>query len=177
MLRTLTRSLTVVLMAVLAAAPATMAEDKVTGQFALDFNGCWPGAASDEVPIWVGTIDLGGDVHDMVFFNLGDGRPPFSQDPPEGSGTFIEIWAVYDGLGLAFDGECALESFEGDLVMWGHDAGLSRFDAQEYAMTGTVVEAFGDYADLAGAGVAMSGTFTVDDDGNPLTAPGVIEIG
>mgnify|MGYP001811920828 CR=1 FL=1 len=61
--------------------------------------------------------------------------------------------------------------------MWGHDAGLSQYDAQQSAMTGTVVEAYGDYADLAGKDVVMSGTFTVDDEGNPLTAPGVIEIG
>jgi hypothetical protein len=177
MLRTLTLNPALVLMAVLAAAPATMAQDDVTGEFDLDFNGCWPGAASDEVPIWVGTIDIDGDVNDMAFFNLGDGRPPLSQDPPEGSGAFIEIWAVYDGLQVAYDEECAPLTWEGSLVMWGHDAGLSQYDAQEYAMTGTVLEAFGDYADLAGKDVVMSGTFTVDDEGNPLTAPGVIEIG
>jgi len=39
------------------------------------------------------------------------------------------------------------------------------------------VEAFGDYADLAGSDVAMSGTFTLTEDGAPLTAPGVLEIG
>ena len=176
MLRKPTLSLSLVLMAVLAVAPATMAQDKVTGEFDLDFNGCFAGSG-DEVPVWVGTIDIDGDVNDMVFFNLGDGRPPLSQDPRKESGAFIEIWAIYDGLGIAFDEECALESFEGDLVMWGHDAGLSQYDAQEYAMTGYVAEAFGDYADLAGKDVAMSGTFSVDEEGNPLTAPGVLEIG
>ena len=176
MLRKLPLSLSLVLMAVLAIAPAALAQDKVKGEFDLDFNGCFAGP-SDEVPVWVGTIDIDGDVHDMAFFNLGDGRPPLSQDPPEGSGAFIEIWAVYDVLEITFDDECALESFGGDLVMWGHDAGLSQYDAQEYAMTGDVVEAFGDYADLAGRDVAMSGTFTVDEEGNFLTAPGALEIG
>ena len=176
MLRKLTASLSLVLMAVLAVVPAATAQDKTTGEFDLSWNGCWTGP-SDQVPDWVGTIDLDGDVHDMVFFNLGNGRPPLSQDLPEGSGAFLEIWAVYDGLEIGFDEECALTTYAGDLVMWGHDAGLSQYDAQEYAMTGTVVEAFGDYADLAGSGVAMSGTFTVDEEGNPLTAPGVLEIG
>jgi len=171
-----TLSVSLVLMAGLAAAPATMAQDNVTGEFALDFNGCFKGPG-DEIPVWVGTIDIDGDVNDMAFFNLGDGRPPLSQDPPEGSGAFIEIWTVYDGLEIAYDEECVPLTWEGDLVMWGHDAGLSQYDAQEYAMTGTVVEAFGDYADLAGKDVVMSGTFSVDEEGNPSTAPGVIEIG
>jgi hypothetical protein len=175
MLRSLSASVIVVLMAVLAAAPVTVAQDKVTGEFDLGWNACFAGPG-DEVPDWVGTIDFEGDVYDMVFFNLGDGRPP-AQDVPEGSGAFIEIWAVYDGLELTYDDECATETYAGDLVMWGHDAGLSDYQAQEYAMTGTVVEAFGDYADLAGQPVAMSGTFTLTEDGAPLTAPGTIEIG
>lgn len=175
MLRKLTASLSLVLTAVLTVGPAAMAQDKVTGEFDLSWNGCWEGPG-DEVPDWIGTVDLDGDVYDMVFFNLGDGRPPLSQDLPEGSGAFIEIWAVVDGLEITYDEECATETYEGDLVMWGHDAGVSVYDAQEYAMTGAIVEAFGDYADLVGCDVAMSGTFTVDEQGNPLTAPGVIEI-
>lgn len=177
MLRKLALSPSLVLMAVLVVAPAAMAEDKVKGEFDLAWNGCFEGP-NDEVPDWIGTIDLDGDVYDMVFFNLGDGRPP-NQDLPEGSGAFIEIWAVYDGLELAYDEECATETYEGDLVMWGHDAGVSDRVAKEYAMTGTVAEAFGDYADLAGQPVAMSGTFTLTDDDppGPLTAPGVLEIG
>jgi len=175
MLRKLALSLSLVLMAVLAAAPAVMAQDKVTGEYDLAWNTCWPGP-QDEVPDWIGTVDIDGDVHDIVFFLLGNGRPP-GQELPEGSGAFIEIWAIYDGFDATFDDECALEALEGDLVIWGHDAGVSNYDAQEYAMTGTVVEGFGDYSDLAGADVVMSGTFTVDDEGNPLTAPGTIEIG
>lgn len=175
MLRKLVLGLSLVLMAVLAAAPAAMAEDKVTGEFDLAWNACFE-APGDEVPDWIGTIDLDGDAYDMVFFNLGEGRPP-NQDLPEGSGAFIEVWAVYDGLEIAYDEECATETYDGDLVMWGHDAGVSDYDAQQYAMTGMVVEAFGDYADLAGSDVAMSGTFTLTEDGAPLTAPGVLEIG
>ena len=174
MLRKLLLSLSLVLMALLATAPAAMA-GKAGGAYDLSWNECWQ-APTDEVPDWIGTVDLDGDEHDIVFFFLGDGMPP-ATGVPEGQGSFIEIWAVYDGLDITFDAECALETFAGDLVMWGHDAGVSDYEAQEYAMTGTVVEAFGDYADLAGESVAMSGTFTMDDEGNFLTAPGVIEIG
>jgi hypothetical protein len=163
------------LVATFALAPTAMAQEKVTGAFDLDWNSCWA-APGDEVPDWVGSIDLGGDVHDMVFFNLGDGLPP-GLEVAEGSGAFIEIWAVYDGLELAYDDACAPTTYEGELVMWGHDAGISHYDAKEYAMNGTVVEAFGDYADLAGSDVAMSGTFTTTEDGAPLTAPGMLEIG
>jgi hypothetical protein len=172
MIRRILLSLSLVLTAVLALAPASMAQDKVTGAFDLTWNGCWEGP-NDEVPDWIGTIDIDGDVHDMVFFNLGDGRPPNN----DLDGAFIEIWAVYDGLEIAYGEECATETYEGDLVMWGHDAGVSDFEAQTYSMAGTVVEAFGDYADLAGQPVAMSGTFTLSDEGAPLTAPGVLEIG
>jgi hypothetical protein len=168
-------SLSLPVIAALALAPAAMAQDKVSGDVALDWNACFQ-APGDEVPDWVGTVDFDGDVHDMIFFNLGDGRPP-NHDPAEGMGAFIEIWAVYDGLELTYGDDCAPETFDGDLVMWGHDAGLSDREAQEYSMTGSVVEAFGDYADLTGQPIYMSGTFTLTDEGAPLTAPGVIEIG
>jgi len=158
--------------AVLALAPATMAQDQVTGDFELDWNACWAGPG-DEVPDWVGTVDIDGTAYDMVFFNLGDGSPPGH----DRDGSFIEIWAIYDGLQLDFDADCAAVTYAGDLAMWGHDAGISDFEAKSYSMTGSVVEGFGDYADLTGESVAMQGTFTLDPDGNPLTAPGVIEIG
>ena len=172
MLRKWLVGMSLTLMAVLALAPATIAQDKVTGEFDLTWNGCWEGP-TDEVPDWVGTIDIDGDVHDMLFWNLGDGRPPNS----DLDGSFIEIWAVYDDLDLTFSDDCTMETLDGDLVMWGHDAGRSDMDAQEYRMSGTVVEAFGDYSDLAGQPLVMSGTFTLTDDGAPLTAPGLLEIG
>ena len=175
MVRKLTSGLSLVLVAVLAVAPAAMAQDKVTGEFDLDWNGCWQGP-NDEVPDWIGTIDIDGAAYDMVFFNLGDGRPP-GQDLEQPLGPFIEIWAVYDGLDVAYDEECATETYDGESVMWGHDAGVVDFEAKEYAMTGTVVEAIGDYGDLTGQPVVMSGTFTLSPEGAPETAPGVIEIG
>ena len=173
MVRKLALGLSLALTASLVVTPVAMAQDKVTGAFDLDWNACWEGP-TDEVPDWIGTIDLDGDAYDMLFFNLGDGRPP-NQELAAPLGPFIEIWAVYDGLDISFDEDCAMEAFEGDLVMWGHDAGVSDSDAQEYEMAGTVVEAFGDHADLAGSDVVMSGSFTLTPDGAPLTAPGVLE--
>ena len=153
MLRKLAPILALVLMAVLTVAPASMAQEKVTGEFDLTWNGCWEGP-TDEIPDWIGTIDIDGDVYDMLFFNLGDGRPP-NHDLAAPLGPFIEIRAVYDGLEIAFDEECVMEAFEGDMVMWGHDAGVSDSDAKEYAMTDTVVGAYGDYADLTGESLVM----------------------
>lgn len=175
MLRKSAVGLALALSASLAFVPAALATETITGEVDLAWNRCFE-APGDEVPDWVGTVDFDGDVHDMVFFNLGDGRPP-NHDPEDGMGAFIEIWAIYDGLELVYDDGCAPQTHEGDLVMWGHDAGLSDREAQKYSMNGTVVEAFGDYADLAGQPLFMSGTFTLTDEGGPATAPGVIEIG
>jgi len=54
---------------------------KAVGNVDLSWNDCWQ-APSDEVPDWVGTVDMDGTVYDLVFFNIGDGRPP-QQDPPK----------------------------------------------------------------------------------------------
>lgn len=173
MLRKLAPILSLVLMAVLAAAPAATAEDKTEGAFDLVWNACYEGPG-EEIPDWIGTIDFDGDVYDMVFFNVGSGRPPNHKvEAPLGS--FNEIWAVYDGLELVFDEECAVETFEGDLVLWGLDRGMSNADLAEYQMIGTVEEAVGDFDGLAGKNVSMSGTFYQEDE--KTYAPGVLEIG
>ncbi len=174
MLRKLALILSLVLMAVLAAAPAAMAEDKVQGTFDLTWNDCFTGPG-EEIPDWIGTADIDGDAYDMLFFNVGDGRP--SNHPvAEGTGAFNEVWAIYDGLELVFDEECAVETFEGDLVLWGLDHGTSDLVAATYVMIGLVMEAVGPFDGLAGKGVSMSGTFAENEDG-VLEAPGVLEIG
>ena len=166
--------LSLVLMAVLAVAPATAAEDKVQGTFDLTFNACYE-APGEEIPDWIGTIDIDGDAYDMLFFKVGTGRPP-NHPAAEGTGAFNEIWAVYDGLELVFDEECAVETFDGDLVLWGLDHGTSDRVAATYAMTGAVMEAVGPFDGLAGKEVSMSGTFFENEEG-VMQAPGVLEIG
>lgn len=174
MLRKLAAMLSLTLMAVLVAVPSTSAQDKTEGTFDLVFNDCAV-IPSETIPDWIGTAEIDGNVHDMLFFNLGIGRPP-GQALEAPLGSFIEVWAIYDGVEVVFDEDCAMEKLEGDLLLWGHDYGVGDGDAAEFAMTGTVVEAFGEYADLAGSDIEMSGTFYVNDDGRDQ-APGVFTIG
>jgi|GEM_PF-1573423 len=176
MLRKSLMSASLALMAVLAVAPATMAQDKLEGTMNLAWNECYPGAPNLEVPDWVGTVDFDGDVYDIIFFNVRPGWPP-GHVPAEGFNPFIEVWAVYDGLELVFDDECAMETLQGNLVMWGHDAGRTNKETKEYAATGYVLEALEAFDGLAGSGMAMSGTVLFTEEGAPSTAPGILQIG
>jgi hypothetical protein len=156
----------------LLAAPAATAQDKLAGTMDISWNGCWAGPG-EAVPDWVGTADIDGAAYDIIFFNIGSGRPPtLALEPPQMSAH--EIWAIYDGLELVFDEECAVETFEGDVVMWGHDYGVANFaESPEYVLSGTIREAFGDYADLAGHGITFTGTVEFDPDtGGPQSSSG-----
>lgn len=172
--RKLTTGSALALTATLAMAPAAMAQAEVSGDFDLLWNACWEGP-TEAVPDWIGTIDLGDDTYDMLFFNVGTGHPP-GHAVEEPLGSFLEVWAVYDWLELVHGADCALEKLEGDLVMWGHDYGTGNTDTATYAMTGTVVEGFGDYADLAGHEVEMSGTFFHDKELGLDRAPGEFSV-
>jgi len=175
-MRKLAFSLSLVLMAALAVAPATTAQDKVEGTMDLAWNECYPGPPSLEVPDWVGTVDFDGDVYDIIFFNLRPGFPP-GHEPDEGYNPFIEAWAVYDGLELVFDDECAMETLEGNLVMWGHDAGRTDKATKEYAATGNVLAAVEAFDGLAGSDMAMNGTVLFTEENAPESAPGILQIG
>ena len=174
MLRKLPLGLAPAVVAAVALAPAATAESMATGEFDLTWNDCFtqPG---EEIPDWIGTIDFDGDVYDMVFFNVGNGAPP-NYPIPEGTGMFNEVWAVYDGLDIAFDEACALQTYEGDLVLWGLDHGTADETAAAYEMTGEVMEAVGPFEGLAGESLYMSGTFFATEDG-VTKAPGTLEIG
>ena len=63
------------LAAALVAAPAAAATDTSTGAFDLLWNDCFTGPG-EEVPDWIGTVDFDGTVYDILFFNVGTGRPP-----------------------------------------------------------------------------------------------------
>jgi len=165
-------SLTLGLM-LLAAAPTTMSEHEVSGTYELIWNACYGAPPSEEVPDWIGTADIDGAAYDILFFNIGSGRPPtLALEPPQMAAH--EIWAIYDGLELVFDEECAIETFESDVVLWGHDYGVANFaENPEFVLSGLVREAFGEFADLAGHGITFTGTVEFDPDpGGPQSSPG-----
>ena len=176
MMGKLAACLSLVLLAVLVVAPATAAQNKLEGKMDLSWNACYPGAPSLEVPDWVGTVDFEGDTYDIIFFNVRPGYPS-AYAPDEGYNPFVEAWAVYDGLELAFDEECAMETLDGELVMWGHDSGRTDTATKEYAATGYVLGALAAFDGLAGREMAMGGTVLFTDEGAPDTAPGTLEIG
>ena len=167
-----------ILVAVLTIAPATLAQDRLSGPMDLSWNPCYGAPPSEEIPDWIGTVALDGKVYDLLFFNVGTGRPPTDRvEAPELS--VHELWVLYDGLELVFDEECALQTFEGSAVMWGHDYGLANFaEGPEFYMAGTVLEASGDFADLVGSPMEVSGVLEVDaETGAPTGAPGELSIG
>ena len=175
MLRRLSFTLSLPLVAILAMAPATLAEGTLTGEMNLEWNACYGAPPSEEVPDWIGTVEFDDVVYDILFFNVGTGRPPTLPplEPPMMSAS--EIWAIYDGLELVYDDECAIETFEGDIVLWGHDYGEATLP--DFVLNGTVIEASGDFANLAGHDVTISGTVELTEDGAPLAAPGEFVIG
>jgi hypothetical protein len=175
MMRKIPVSLSVTLVAVLAVAPAAMAQYPVEGEFDLTWNECYGQPPDQEMPNWIGTVDIDGAVYDILFWNVGSGWPP-GHAPVEPFAPFNEVWAVYDGLELVFGGDCAMETLQGDLVLWGHGAGLLDRDTMEYTATGNVVEAFAGFDGLAENGVSMSGSVEAADDGT-RTSPGTLQIG
>ena len=76
---------------------------------------------------------------------------------PESVRPFREVWAVYDGLEVAFDDECALATFEGAPIMWGLNAGRTNAETMEYAATGIVMEALGAFDGVLGTGLLEAG--------------------
>ena len=175
MLRKLLLSLSMVLIAVLAVAPATMAQDKLEGTMDLARNECYDVSHGEGVFSWSGTVDFDGDVYDVVFWSVGGGLP-LGYAPAEGFGPFNEVWAVYDGLEVAFDDDCEVATFEGDPILWGLNAGLVDTETMGYAATGLVTGAHGAFDGLVGNDMAMNGTIVTADDG-ARTAPGTLVIG
>ena len=175
MMRKFVLSLSLMLMAVLATAPATMAQDRLEGTMELDRNECYDVSHGDGVFSWSGTVDFEGDVYDIVFWSVGGGLP-LGYAPAEGYGPFNEVWAAYDGLEVAFDEACQIASFEGDPVLWGVNAGLVDTESMDYAATGVVIGAQDAFDGHAGSDMAMEGAIVTAED-ETRTAPGVLLIG
>ena len=154
MFRKLPLALVLVLAAILVAAPAALAGNKVSGTMALDFNG--PGN-----PVWVGTVTIDGTAYGMEFYNEGTGKP-FDEDPNSSAHFFEETWVIYDGS---------------EVVLSGYDRGMVSWKNDKYHMSGYVEVAEGPFAGLEGRNVYMRGTITwVGPGGPPDTAPGIFRV-
>lgn len=175
MIRNLPISLVAVLIAIMAVAPAAIAQDGLKGTMDLARNECYDVSHGDGVYSWSGTVDFDGDVYDVVFWSVGGGLP-LGYAPADGYGPFNEVWAVYDGLDVAFDADCEVATFEGDPVLWGVNAGLVDTETMGYAATGLVIEAAGPFDGHGGSAMAMEGAIVVADD-DTRTAPGTLLIG
>lgn len=176
MIRRLVMSLSLVLLAAVAVAPATLAQDKLEGTANWTFNECYPGPPNEEIPIWIGTIDFDGEVYDALSWNVGTGRP-YGHMPAEGYMPFNEVFVVYRDLELVLGPECTVEQLEGDVLMWGHDGGLTDTATAEYSAIGFIMEASEGFDGLAGSPMSMSGTIVFGPDGVPLSASGPFDIG
>ena len=175
MRRILVFSLSLALVAALAVAPATTAQEKLEGTMDLTRTECYDLPHGEGVYPWSGTVDFDGDVYDIVFWSVGGGLP-LGYAPAEGFGPFREVWAVYEGVDVAFDDACEIATFEGDPVMWGLNAGLVDTETMDYSATGVVIEAAGAFSGLGGSDMAMNGAIVSAEDGT-RTAPGTLEIG
>ena len=175
MMRKLPTSMALALGAALGIAPATTAQGQVEGTMDLAWIDCYLVSLTPDNFPWFGTVDFDGDAYDIVFWSVGGGLP-LGQVAPESIKPFREVWAVYDGLEVAFDDECALATFEGTPIMWGLNAGRTDTETMEYAATGIVMEALGAFDGLAGSDMAMSGQIE-QENGENQAAPGVLRIG
>jgi hypothetical protein len=149
---------------------------QVGGPYELRRNACYDAFPSTEVPDWIGTVELEGRTLDLLFFNVGSGRPP-TEPLEEPAFSVNEIWAIYDGLELTFDEDCAVKTFEGSALLWGHDYGVADFtESPDYLLGGLVREARGVFADLAGRRIEFRGSVVMGEAG-PESSPGEVAIG
>ncbi|MGD8683836.1 MAG: hypothetical protein PVG27_07800 [Chloroflexota bacterium] len=98
-------SLSLVLLAAVAVAPATMAQDRLEGTEKWTFNECYPGPPNEEIPVWIGTLDFDGEVYDAPSWSVGTGRP-YGHVPAGGYTPFNEVFAVYRDVVLVLGPEC-----------------------------------------------------------------------
>ena len=144
-----------------------MAKRPLWGTMDLEFNLAWPGPQAD-IPDWVGTITIDSEEYDMAFFCIGSGKP-FADDPGKVH-FFEENWVIYDWM--TFDFETQVLDY-GEILLWGHDKGVTNLVNSNYVMNGNVEEATGDFAVWEGSNVHMSGEILWLAPGVPHYAPGV----
>ncbi len=155
------------------------------GTMKLEFNLGWPEYQTG-IPDWVGTIAINGETYGMLFFAFWTGKP--FDNPAKGMAFFFgEIWAIYDIDGASFpeipngnSGEWAYwlpANNPDELVLWGHDEGVTNMANTKYHMTGSVEYAGDPFTMWAGRNVYMSGLIEwYEDIPAPHYAPGNLRI-
>lgn len=79
----------------------------------------------------------------------------------------------YRDLDNEFDSTGSLTAFKpSEVVLAGHDTGITNLVNSKYQMTGSVEVAAGPFVDWLGRQVYMSGEIEWDDSGAPKAAPG-----
>jgi hypothetical protein len=175
MLRRLVAVLGLIAAMALVGGPTAQAREPLYGDMDLQFNLAWPGP-STEVPDWVGTVTIDGDVYGMAFFNTGTGKP-FAEQPAAGVVFFEETWVIYEELDFSFAPDGTLATFvPGDVAMSGYDSGVSNIPSASYRMNGDVRAANDEFADWLGRSVHMMGSFEFYPFGAPYVAPGTFRI-
>ena len=169
MFRKLPIMLVLVLAAMLAAVPATVASNRLNGSMDLEFNQAWPGPQL-LVPDWVGTLTVGSTDYNMAFFAFGNGKP-FDSHPATSSAYFFEeIWKVYESPAFAIDGSGNLVILDPDpvVLMSGYDRGLTNLKNSKFHGNGSVEGAAFRFEEWVGRSVHMRG---VIDKWYPFGAP------
>lgn len=141
------------------------------GTMDLEYNLAWPGP-NVGIPDWAGTITIDGDVHGMVFYNIGTGKP-FDEAFIGHVVKFGEIWVIFEGPVVYDAGGTVINE---DVLIQGTDAGVTVIPNSTYRMTGVVTEAHGDYADWDGRHVSMIGDIIWYEFGAPHFAPGILRL-
>lgn len=161
-------------LSMLVAVPAS-AKPPIRGDMdPLDFN---LGVGDPETPCpsiaWIGTITIDGVAYGMTFIPTGSGKP-FDADPSPSVHFFEEIWTIYapGTLVAEFTAGVLTTCTLGDVVLSGHDRGITTIKSSRYHMKGEVEVAAGVFTGLEGHKVHMSGTIEWYPFGAPMSAPG-----
>lgn len=150
------------------------AKKPLRGTMDLEYNLAWPGP-QEEIPDWVGTIIIDGQVYDMAFYAIGSGKA-FVTPPFRGKIHFFEEKWVIGDIHYVFTDGVLTEFEEINILCWGYDKGQTNTQTSKYHMNGNVEEASGFFEGWAGRSVHMHGIIEWYPFGAPFAAPGEFRI-
>ena len=139
------------------------------------FNLGFPGP-QDEIPDWVGHININGVNYGIVFYNLGTGKS-LNNKADVNTVFFTEQWVVFSSIDIHFNDQGVLTDWShGSIVMSGDDTGVVSIANSHYVMNGEVRVANGIFNIYQGHTVHISGTVQWYDFGAPQFAHGPFRI-